>query len=169
MTGWELNVRDASEESALNDDETHKIKQGFIDQLDVDEEIADVLVEVGLTNVEEIVYIPVEEMLEIEGFDEELVDALRSRAKDAVLINEIASEEAIETAEPAKDLLSMDGVDKELAHKMAAKGIVSMENLAELAVDDLLAHEFSGIDEEKAGKLIMKAREPWFADDEGEG
>ena len=167
LTGWELNVRDASESVSANNDEISKIKQAFIDQLDVDEEIADVLVEVGLTNVEEIAYVPVEEMLEIEGFDEELVEALRSRAKDAVLINAIASEEAIETSVPAEDLVEMEGMDDELAHEMAAKGIVTMEDLADQAVDDLL--EFSGMDEERAGKLIMKAREPWFANDESEG
>jgi len=167
LTGWELNVRDASESDAENNDEIAKIKQGFIDQLDVDEEIADVLVEVGLTNVEQIAYVPVEEMLEIEGFDEELVEALRSRAKDAVLINAIASEEAIETSIPADDLVEMEGMDDELAHELAAKGIVTMEDLADQAVDDLL--EFSGMDEERAGKLIMKAREPWFANDESEG
>ena len=168
LTGWELNVRDASaDESAAGDDGVTGIKEAFIEQLDVDEEIADILIEVGLTNVEEIAYIPVEEMLEIEGFDEELVDALRSRAKDAVLINAIASEEAIETSKPAEDLIKMDGMDDELAHEMAAKGIVTMEDLAEQAVDELLG--FSGMDEERAGKLIMKAREPWFANDQSEG
>ncbi|MFK5949232.1 MAG: transcription termination factor NusA [Methylococcales bacterium] len=167
LTGWELNVRDKSAEKSAGDDQLSKIKQAFIDQLDVDEEIADILIEVGLTNVEEIAYIPVEEMLEIEGFDEELVEALRGRAKDAVLINAIASEEAIETSKPAEDLLEMEGMDEELAHEMAAKGILTMEDLADQAVDDLLG--FSGVDEERAGKLIMKAREPWFASDQGEG
>jgi len=164
LTGWELNVRDAEEAEASDAEGILKIKQAFIEQLDVDEEIADILIEVGLSNVEEIVYIPVEEMMEIDGFDEELVEALRSRAKDAILINAIASEEAIETAEPAKDLLEMDGMDEELARELAASGIVTMEDLAEQAVDELLG--FSEMDEEKAGKLIMKAREPWFADDQ---
>ncbi len=167
LTGWELNVRDASEQDGLGSEEVAKIKQAFIDQLDVDEEIAAVLVEVGLTNVEEIAYVPVEEMLEIDGFDEELVEALRSRAKDAVLINAIASEEAIETSQPAEDLLEMEGMDDELAHEMAAQGILTMEDLAEQAVDDLLG--YTGMDEEKAGKLIMKAREPWFAGDQDKG
>jgi len=167
LTGWELNVRDASTESATGDQEMAAVKQAFIDQLDVDEEIADILIEVGLTNVEEIAYIPVEEMLEIEGFDEELVEALRGRAKDAVLINAIASEEAIETSKPAADLLAMEGMEEDLAHEMAAKGILTMEDLADQAIDDLL--QFSGMDEERAGKLIMKAREPWFADDQSEG
>ncbi len=120
--------------------------------------------EVGFTEVEEIAYVPVEEMLEIEGFDEELVEALRSRAKDAILIKAIASEEAIETSEPAQDLLEMEGMNEELAHEMAAQGIITMEDLAEQAIDDLL--QFTGIDEEKAGQLIMKAREPWFASDD---
>jgi len=167
LTGWELNVRDASSDKPSGDDELAKSKQAFIDQLDVDEEIADILIEVGLTNVEEIAYIPVEEMLEIEGFDEELVEALRGRAKDAVLINAIASEEAIETSKPAQDLLEMEGMDDGLAHEMAAKGILTMEDLADQAIDDLL--EFSEMDEERAGKLIMKAREPWFANDQSEG
>ncbi len=167
LTGWELNVRDSEDAASSDAEEISKIKQAFIDQLDVDEEIAEVLIEVGLSNVEEIAYIPVEEMMEIEGFDEELVEALRSRAKDAVLINAIASEEAIETAEPAKDLLEMEGMDDELAREMAAQGIITMEDLAEQAVDELLG--FSNMDEAKAGKLIMKAREPWFADDQGEG
>ena len=167
LTGWELNVRDASEASSTDNKEQAKIKLNFIDQLDVDEEIADVLVEVGLTNVEEIAYIPVEEMMEIEGFDLELVEALRARAKDAVLINAIASEEAIETSDPAKDLLGMEGMDDELAHEMAAKGIVTMEDLADQAIDDLMI--FSGLDEDRAGKLIMKAREPWFTNDQSEG
>jgi len=167
LTGWELNVRDASAGSVTGDKEMAAIKQAFIEQLDVDEEIADILIEVGLTNVEEIAYIPVEEMLEIEGFDDELVEALRSRAKDAVLINAIASEEAIETSKPAEDLVEMEGMDDKLAHEMAASGILTMEDLADQAIDDLLG--FSGIDEERAGKLIMKAREPWFADDQSEG
>jgi len=167
LTGWELNVRDSEDAASSDAEEISKIKQVFIDQLDVDEEIAEVLIEVGLSNVEEIAYIPVEEMMEIEGFDEELVEALRSRAKDAVLINAIASEEAIETAKPAKDLLEMEGMDDELAREMATQGIITMEDLAEQAVDELLG--FSNMDEAKAGKLIMKAREPWFADDQGEG
>jgi N utilization substance protein A len=164
LTGWELNVRDKNQQAGVQDEEIEKIKRAFMDQLDVDEEIADILVEVGFTEVEEIAYVPVEEMLEIEGFDEELVEALRSRAKDAILIKAIASEEAIETSEPAQDLLEMEGMNEELAHEMAAQGIITMEDLAEQAIDDLL--QFTGIDEEKAGQLIMKAREPWFASDD---
>jgi N utilization substance protein A len=166
LTGWELNVQDAEAAEQEHDESAAKIMQDFIDQLDVDEEIAEILVEVGLTNIEEIAYIPVDEMLEIEGFDEELVEALRNRAKDALLISAIASEEKIETSEPTQELLEMEGMDDELAHEMAAKGIISMENLAEQAIDDIL--EFTGMNEDKAAKLIMKAREPWFADEQGE-
>ena len=166
LTGWELNVQDAAAAEQQQDESAAKIMQDFIDQLDVDEEIAEILVEVGLTNIEEIAYIPVDEMLEIEGFDEELVEALRNRAKDALLISAIASEEKIETSKPTQELLEMEGMDDELAHEMAAKGIVSVENLAEQAIDDIL--EFIGMNEDKAAKLIMKAREPWFADEQGE-
>ena len=165
LTGWELNIRDASLANQNLDEKTAKAKQEFMDLLDVDEEIADVLVEVGLSNIEEIAYIPVDEMLEIEGFDEELVEALRNRAKDALLIKAIASEEKIETSEPSTELLAMDGMDEKLAHEMAAKGIVTMDDLAEQAIDDII--EFTGMDEDRAGKLIMKARESWFAEDKG--
>jgi N utilization substance protein A len=123
------------------------------------------LVEVGLSNIEEIAYIPAEEMMEIEGFDQELVDALRSRAKDALLIKAIASEEKIETSVPSAELLALEGVDEKLAHEMAAKGIITVDDLAEQAIDDII--EFTGMTEDRAGKLIMKARESWFADDQG--
>ena len=119
------------------------------------------LAEVGFNSVEEIAYVPVSEMLEIEGFDEPLVNELRSRAKDALLISAIALEEKIETAQPEPSLLDMEGMDDELAHNLATQGIVTMEDLAEQAVDDLL--DISGMSEERAKTLIMKAREPWFA------
>ena len=165
LTGWELNIRDASLANQNLDEKVAKAKQEFMDLLDVDDEIADVLVEVGLSNIEEIAYIPVDEMLEIEGFDEELVEALRSRAKDALLIKAIASEEKIETSEPSTELLAMDGMTEDLAHEMAAKGIVTLDDLAEQAIDDII--EFTGMNEDLAGKLIMKARESWFAEDKG--
>ena len=165
LTGWELNILDASQVDKNLDETATKAKQEFMELLDVDEEIADVLVEVGLNNIEEIAYIPVDEMLEIEGFDEELVEALRSRAKDALLIKAIASEEKIETSEPSHELLAMEGMNDSLAHEMAAKGIVTLDDLAEQSIDDII--EFTGLDEERAGKLIMKARESWFAEDKG--
>ncbi len=165
LTGWELNIHDAAQVDKNQDETIAKAKQEFIDLLDVDEEIASILVEVGLSNIEEIAYIPAEEMMEIEGFDQELVDALRSRAKDALLIKAIASEEKIETSEPSADLLALEGVDEKLAHEMAAKGIITVDDLAEQAIDDII--EFTGMTEDRAGKLIMKARESWFADDQG--
>ncbi len=161
LTGWELNVIDASKAEQHAEAEVDKIKQLFIDQLDVDEDIALILAEEGFNTVEEIAYVPVSEMLEIEGFDEDLVNELRSRAKDALLINAIAAEEKIETAHPAQDLLEMEGMDKDLAYDLASQGIITMDDLAEQSVDDLLI--FSGMNEERAAKLIMKAREPWFA------
>jgi N utilization substance protein A len=167
LTGWELNVRDADQVNKDTQEELGKLVQLFVEQLNVDQDIAMVLVEVGFNSVEEIAYVPSSEMLEIDGFDEELVETLRTRAKDILLINAIASEEKIETAEPAEDILAMEGMTDELAHQLASKGIVTMEDLAEQAVDDLL-DEFSDMNEEIAAKLIMKAREPWFAIDNGE-
>ncbi|MDO9105010.1 MAG: transcription termination factor NusA [Methylovulum sp.] len=161
LTGWELNVIDASKATLNSEAETLKIKQLFVDQLDVDEDIALILAEVGFNTVEEIAYVPVSEMLEIEGFDEELVHELRSRAKDALLISAIAAEEIMETAHPAQDLLDMEGMDEDLAYALANQGIITMDDLAEQAVDDLLG--LPGMNEDRAAKLIMKAREPWFA------
>jgi N utilization substance protein A len=166
LTGWELNVLDATKAEEKSEAEGAKIKQLFVDQLDVDEDIALILVEEGFNTVEEIAYVPASEMLEIEGFDEALVNELRSRAKDALLIRALAAEEKIESAEPAADLLEMEGMDKELAYEMAGLGIITMEDLAEQSVDDLLG--IKGITEERAAKLIMKAREPWFAETSGE-
>ncbi|WP_150049994.1 MULTISPECIES: transcription termination factor NusA [Methylomonas] len=165
LTGWELNILDASQVDKNMDEKAQKAKEEFMKLLDVDEEIADVLVEVGLSNIEEIAYIPVDEMLEIEGFDEELVEALRSRAKDALLIKAIASEEEIETSEPSPELLEMEGMDETLAHELAANGIVTLDDLAEQSIDDIIG--FTGMNEDRAGKLIMKARESWFVEDKG--
>ena len=162
LTGWELNVIDASKAEENSEAEANKIMQLFIDQLDIDAETAAILVEVGFNTVEEIAYVPANELLEIEGFDAELVEELRSRAKDALLISAIAAEESIEIAQPDASLLGMDGVDSELAYELASQGIVTMDDLAEQSVDDLL--KFTGVDEDRAAKLIMKAREPWFAE-----
>ncbi|WP_411726179.1 transcription termination factor NusA [Methyloglobulus sp.] len=166
LTGWELNVLDATKAEEKSEAEAVNIKQLFVEQLDVDDDIAMLLVEEGFNTVEEIAYVPVSEMLEIEGFDEDLVNELRNRAKDALLIKAIAAEEKIESAEPADDLIEMDGMDKELAHEMARLGIKTMEDLAEQSVDDLLG--LKDMTEDRAGQLIMKAREPWFAGTSGE-
>jgi len=162
LTGWELNVIDASKAEESSEAEANKVKQLFIDQLDIDDEIAAILVEVGFNTIEEIAYVPANELLEIEGFDEEIVEELRGRAKDALLIRAIAAEESIEIAQPDDALLTMEGMDSKLAHELASEGIVTLDDLAELAVDDLL--KFTDVDEDRAAKLIMKAREPWFAE-----
>jgi transcription termination/antitermination protein NusA len=166
LTGWELNVIDASKAEEKSEAEAAKIKQLFVDQLDVDDDIAMILVDEGFNSVEEIAYVPASEMLEIEGFDETLVNELRNRAKDALLISAIAMEEKIDATQPADDLLNMEGMDKELAYELVSQGIVTMEDLAEQSVDELL--KFSGMTEERAAKLILKAREPWFAEATGE-
>ena len=132
--------------------------------LDIDEDIAIVLVEEGFTTLEEIAYVPLEEMNAIEGFDEEISEELRARAKDALLTLAIASEEELDANEPAEDLLTMDGMDKHLAYVLAGRGIVTMEDLAEQGVDDLL--DIEDMTEERAAELIMTARAPWFAEEE---
>lgn len=163
LTGWNLNIMDESEAEEKSESETRKLAQIFMDQLDVDEEVAVILVQEGLSSVDEVAYVPVSELLEIEEFDQEIVEELRGRARDALLTMAIASEEGEEPGEPQEDLLNMELMTDELASLLAAKGIVSMENLAEQAVDELEGIE--GIDSEFAAKLIMKAREPWFADE----
>jgi N utilization substance protein A len=135
-------------------------------QLDVDEDVAIVLVEEGFTTLEEVAYVPVDEMIAIEGFDEDIVEELRSRAKSAITTQELASEEALANAEPAEDLVEMEGMDKRLAFQLAKIGIITMEDLAEQAVDDLL--DIVDLDTERAGKLIMTARAPWFEEDPAE-
>ena len=133
-------------------------------QLDVDEDVAIVLVEEGFTTLEEVAYVPIEEMVAIEGFDEDIVEELRARAKNALTTLELASEEELGNAEPAEDLLNMDGMDRRLAFQLAGMGIITMEDLAEQAVDDLL--DVEDMTEERAGELIMTARAPWFEEAE---
>lgn len=160
LTGWTLNVMTESDIQAKQQAETGDILQRFVDELDVDEELAQVLVEEGFTSLEEIAYVPMEEMLSIDGFDEDIVNELRARAKDRLLTKAIASEEKLADAQPAEDLLSLDGMDKALAQELAVRGVVNREDLAEQSIDDLL--DIDGIDEERAGKLIMAARAHWF-------
>lgn len=162
LTGWTINVMTEEDAGAKQEQEMGSIIERFMGRLDVDEDLAAVLVEEGFTSLEEIAYVPIEEMLAIEGFEEEVVEELRARAKDVLLTQAIASEEELEGEEPAQDLLEMEGMDKHLAYLMASKGIITMEDLAEQSIDELL--EIEGMDETRAGELIMKAREPWFAD-----
>jgi len=126
--------------------------------------VAAVLIEEGFTTLEEVAYVPLEEMMDIEGFDEEIAEELRARAKDALLTMAIASEEKLGDSEPADDLLNMDGMDRPLAFALAARGVVTMEDLAEQSVDELM--DIEEMTEERAAELIMTARAPWFADEE---
>jgi N utilization substance protein A len=162
LTGWTLNVMSASQADAKNELETEKLMRAFMEQLDVDDSVAEILVREGFSTVEELAYVPAKELMEIEEFDEEIVEELRNRARDSLLIKAIASEEQLEAAEPAEDLLKMDGMDRELAFQLAGHGVRSVEDLAEQSVDDLM--EIDGMDEEKAARLIMTARLPWFAE-----
>ncbi|MEC7547218.1 MAG: transcription termination factor NusA [Pseudomonadota bacterium] len=160
LTGWEINVMTEEEAVEKQNEEAAGFIEGFMNSLDVDEDFATLLVEEGFTTLEEIAYVPMEEMLQIDGLDEDIVTELRNRAKDVLLTQAIASEEVLEKAEPAEDLLTMEGMDKHLALVLASKGISTMEDLAEQSIDDLL--DVEGMTEEKAGELIMTARKPWF-------
>ncbi len=159
LTGWELNVMGEEDAARKSDEEASKYIERFMSELDVDEEVATILVQEGFTSLDEIAYVPLEEMLQIEEFDEDIVNELRDRANDMLLTRAIAKEEILEQP-PAEDLLGMEGMDEQTANKLAAIGIITMEDLAEQGVDDLL--EIEGIDQERAGTLIMTARAPWF-------
>ncbi len=162
LTGWELNVMTAAQAEERSESEMKALQQMFQQQLDVDEEVAVILVQEGFSSVEEVAYVPGSEMLAIEEFDEDIVEELRTRARDALLTKAIATEEKLTEGQPEEDLLTMDGMDAELAAELALRGVKSMEDLAELAVDDLL--EIDGMTPERAGELIMTARAPWFAE-----
>lgn len=159
LTGWELNIMTEEESKRKSDEESSNIRGLFIEKLDVDEEVAQILVDEGFTSLEEVAYVPINEMMEIEQFDEETVNELRSRARNALLMEAIASEEKVE--EVASDLQSLEGMDSQTARLLASKGITTQEELAELAVDDLV--ELTEMDVERAKTLIMAARAPWFA------
>jgi len=166
LTGWTINVMSNEEAAEKHEAEAGQIIQTFMDQLDIDEEVAEILVDEGFTTLEEVAYVPLDEMLSIEGFDEEIAEELRARAKDALLTLAIASEEQLGANEPAEDLLTMDGMDRHLAYLLASRGIVTMEDLAEQGVDDLM--DIENMTEERAGELIMTARAPWFAEEEAQ-
>jgi N utilization substance protein A len=159
LTNWELNILTEEESDQKTQDEYTSSSQLFIEKLDVDEDVADILVNQGFSSIEEVAYVPIEEMNQIEEFDEDTVNELRSRARAAILTEAIANEEKI--PEPADDLKNMDGMDVDTAKLLASKGIVTMEDLAELSVDELL--DLIKLDEDKAKELIMTARAPWFA------
>ncbi|HMV38302.1 transcription termination factor NusA [Plasticicumulans sp.] len=165
LTGWELNVMTLAQAEAKSGQEAQAVLQMFMDMLSVDADVAEILVREGFSTLEEVAYVPVHEMLEVEEFDQEIVDELRARARDALLTRAIAAEEQVGDAEPAEDLRRMEGMDEDLAFLLAGKGVRTQEDLAELSVDDLI--DMADIDEARAAQLIMTARAPWFSGDQG--
>ena len=165
LTGWELNVMTAADAEEKSESEMRELIELFSKQLDVDEEIGLILVQEGFSTIEEIAYVPTAELVAIEEFDEGIVDELRTRARDVLLTQAIVQEEKIDEVEPAEDLLGLEGMEKGLAFLLASKGVVTREDLAELATDDLLEIN-TDMDKEDAAALIMKARAHWFEAEE---
>lgn len=166
LTGWELNVMSVEQAEEKNEAEAETLQTMFMEQLDVDEEMAMILVQEGFSSVEEVAYVPEKEMLAIEEFDEDLVNELRGRANDVILTRAIAKEEKLGDAKPADDLLTMEGMNETLAYELASRGVVTMDDLAEQSVDELM--DMTDLDKDTAGKLIMTARIPWFESDDDE-
>jgi N utilization substance protein A len=158
LTGWTINLMTEEESQKKNEEETSSVRKLFIERLDVDEEVANLLIQEGFSSLEEVAYVPINEMMEIEGLDEATVNELRSRARDALLIQAIASEEQAENLDP--ELLALQGMDKELAGRLAKAGVRTRDDLGDLAVDDLV--EITAIEAERAKELIMGARAHWF-------
>ncbi|HKV96949.1 MAG TPA: transcription termination factor NusA [Gammaproteobacteria bacterium] len=161
LSGWELNVMTQEQATQKSEAEVQTLQKLFMEQLDVDEDMAAILVQEGFSSIEEIAYVPASELQSVEEFDESMVEELRGRARDVLLTQAIASEEQLGEAEPAEDLLNLTGMDRALAFRLAGRGIVTQENLAEQAVDDI--KDIEGLDETKAAELILAARAPWFA------
>lgn len=164
LTEWELNVMSTQQAEEKSEAEAQQLIEMFKEHLIVDEEVASILVQEGFSSVEEVAYVPEKEMLDIEEFDEELVEVLRGRAKDIMLTRAIVSEEKLVDVEPAEDLLTMEGMNNALAYELASRGVTTMEDLAELSVDEL--QEIEAMEEETAAQLIMTARIPWFENEE---
>tara|TARA_R100001230_G_C5682456_1_gene189920 strand:- start:1848 stop:2411 length:564 start_codon:yes stop_codon:yes gene_type:complete len=160
LTGWAINVMSIEEAQDKQQREASTYITAFMNKLDVDEDVAELLVSEGFTSLEEIAYVPMDELLSIDGFDEDIAKELRDRARDALLTQAIASEEGLSSANLEADLLNMEGMDDALAMSLAEKGILNMEDLAEQSIDELM--DIDGMTEERAGKLIMTARAPWF-------
>ena len=160
LSGWQLNVMTQDQVTAKSEAEQASARQLFMDKLEVDEEIAGILVSEGFNTVEEIAYVPVGELLAVEGFDEDIVEELRSRARDALLNEALAAEEELDEHQPAADLIELDGMTEELAFTLASRGVVTRDDLADLATDELT--DIEGVDEERAKTLIMEARKHWF-------
>jgi N utilization substance protein A len=160
LTGWELNIMTPEESAKKSEEESSRVRNLFMDKLDVDEEVADILVQEGFSTLEEVAYVPLNEMLEIESFDEATVNELRSRARNALLTQAIVSEEKVE--HDISDLLKVEGMDNDTARLLASKGVNTQEELADQGTDDLV--ELTGLEAERAKQLIMAARAPWFAE-----
>ena len=158
LTGWKINIMDAAESAQKQANESDASRRLFMEKLDVDEEIADILISEGFATLEEVAYVPLQEMLEIESFDEDTVNELRARAKDALLTMEIAREESVE--EVSQDLRDLEGMTPDLIAKLAEGGVHTRDDLADLAIDELT--DLTGQSAEEAKALIMKAREHWF-------
>jgi N utilization substance protein A len=164
LTGWEINILTDQEAAEKANRESAEYREMLMTKLDVDEDVAGILVQEGFTTLDEVAYVPRQELLDIEEFDEALVDELRRRAEDALLTSAIAEEEALKMAEPAEDLLNLEGMDEMTARKLASQGIKTQEDLADCSVDELL--DVAGMEKERAETLIMTARAPWFAEAE---
>jgi N utilization substance protein A len=158
LTGWQLNVMTQDQVAAKSEAEQEAARQLFMDKLEVDQEIANILVQEGFSSVEEIAYVPSAELLAVEGFDEDIVEELRARARDALLTEALAVEESIDEHQPSDELLQLPGMDEATAYALAAREVVTMDDLADLAVDDLI--DIEGMNEDRAAALIMAARAP---------
>jgi len=164
LTGWELNVMTESDAEEKSEQEARALVESFMKDLDVDEEVASILVQEGFSSLEEVAYVPGSELLAIAEFNEDIVNELRARARDVLITQAIANEEVLDQSEPAKDLLELEGMTESLAYVLASRGIVTREDLAEQAVDDL--EDIEDLDEDAAAKLIMAARAHWFEEEQ---
>jgi N utilization substance protein A len=162
LTGWQINLMTEEESTKKQQEESGRVKAHFMEKIDVDEEVANILIEEGFSTLEEIAYVPINELNDIEAFDEGTVNELRTRARNALLVAAIANEEKVEGVDP--ELLKLEGMDTQLAAKLAEGGVKKRDDLADLAVDEL--SEMTGMDAEKAKKLIMAARAHWFENKE---
>ena len=164
LTGWQINLMTEEESAKKQDEETGRVKGLFMERLDVDEDVANILIQEGFSTLEEVAYVPITEMLEIESFDEDTVNELRNRARNALLVAAIANEEKVEGIDP--EMLKLEGMDTQLAAKLGESGVKTRDDLADLAVDELA--EMTGMEEEPARKLIMAARAHWFEEQKAE-
>jgi len=164
LTGWELNVLTVEQAEQKGEEESRKILERFMERLDVGEDVANILVQEGFSNIEEVAYVPESELLEVAEFDEEIVTEIRRRARDALLTQLIAKEEVLDENKPEDDLMQLEGMTERLAYRLAEMDVRTQEDLAELSVDELI--EINEMEEELAAELIMAARAPWFAEEE---